>query len=227
MSVFVGIPSYGNHIHEGMLGAFIHATEEKGTVGAVCTSSYSLLARNFNILLAKALNMREVGITHFLLWHADIIPVTSWFLDKMLHLMQKHDCDVLSAIVPVKDQTGLTSTALETEDKWTFQRLTLHETFDKRTSATFSDPNLVVNSGLMLIDITKPWIEQCWFAMEDEIYKEGTQFKVRGISEDWLFSRRAKALGAKLCATREIQVHHAGASKFPNTHAWGSKHTDD
>lgn len=223
--VFVGIPSYGNQIHEGILGAFVKASENQ--VASVCCASYSILTRNFNILLCGALNMRNVGVTHFLLWHADIVPTTDFFIDKMLDLMNKKQADVLSVIIPIKEKTGFTSTAMETDDPWTFKRLTMTEVFDKRCNATFTDPKLVVNSGLMLVDLRKPWVENICFDFEERIYRdENGTFKAGGVSEDWLFSRRAKALGAKLYATREIQAVHMGAHGFTNYAAWGTKAHD-
>ena len=42
-----------------------------------------------------------------------------------------------------------------------------------------------------------------------------------GMSEDWAFSRRARALGATLYATREVSIVHSGMKDYRNDSAWG------
>ena len=44
--------------------------------------------------------------------------------------------------------------------------------------------------------------------------------------EDWLFSRQARANGAKLFATREVKLLHRGPKSFGNMNAWGTAKTD-
>lgn len=93
--------------------------------------------------------------------------------------------------------------------------------------ATFTDPKLLLNTGLMLIDIRKPWIEKCWFEFVDRIEKIDGKFVDVGMSEDWHFSRKAREMGASLWATREISVRHIGGGEFPNDQPWGVLKTDE
>jgi GT2 family glycosyltransferase len=147
----------------------------------------------------------------------------------MVRLLQEHKADVLSVVIPIKNEKGLTSTALDVgigdeDSHWRVKRLTLTEIYNDY-EPTFTHEKLLVNTGLMLVDLRKPWVENVWFAFEDKIIpdpKVPGNFKAVGVSEDWFFSRRARELGAKLYATREISVLHSGTNEFSNASAWGS-----
>ena len=112
---------------------------------------------------------------------------------------------------------------------WRVKRLTLNEIYNDY-EPTFTHEKLLVNTGLMLVDLRKTWVENVWFAFEDKIIpdpKAPGNFKAVGISEDWFFSRRARELGAKLFATREVAVRHVGSADYSNASAWGSLGEDD
>jgi len=151
----------------------------------------------------------------------------------MMSIMEKHRADVLSVVVPLKNDKGLTSTALDMavgdeDPHWRVKRLTLNEIYNDY-EPTFTHEKLLVNTGLMLVDLRKPWVENVWFAFEDKIIPDPKipgYFKAVGVSEDWFFSRRACELGAKLYATREISVLHAGTTEYSNASAWGSLSED-
>lgn len=197
-------------------------------------NSFSILTKNFNILWTAALNMRDDGVTHFAMLHEDIGP-EPWWLDKMMTLMTHNQADILSVIVPIKNNEGMTSTALDVPVPtqkipfpWRVQRLTMHEV--GALAPTFTHSKLLVNTGLMLVDIRKPWVEQCWFEFKDEIIPDPLdprKFIAVGSPEDWNFSRRARALGASIWATREIRVEHWGRSRWANAGTWGTKKTDE
>lgn len=173
------------------------------------------------MLYASALNARKDGITHFCLLHSDVVPDDGW-LDKLVALADMYKADVMSVILPIKDGRGLTSTAIETEDKWHPHRLSLKEIYDK--AATFTDEKILVNSGLMLIDIRKPWAEELCFRFEDSIVKDDKgMFQSQVCPEDWLFSRDAAARGARIYATREIKAIHVGQAHYSNAFVWGLK----
>lgn len=226
--VYLGIPSYGGQVHEGILGAVLHCSNV-GYIGWLEVASRSFLTQNFNHLYVEALNLRDQGITHFCMLHDDIVPEKFW-LDKLMGLMNQHGADMLSAIVPMKNHEGMTSTALEvplgggSDPEWRFKRLTMTEVF-RDYQPTFSHEKLLLNTGLMLIDLSKPWVEKVCFRFENKIIphpdKPG-KLHARSMSEDWLFSRDARALGAKLFATREVKLVHCGKAAYTNTHAWGS-----
>jgi GT2 family glycosyltransferase len=230
-SVYIGIPTYDGRIHKNLANALQKATANR-VAKTTSIITCSILPRAFNLLYAHALNERKNGTSHFCLLHDDIVPEPLW-LDKMMRIMEEHDADVLSVVVPIKNEKGLTSTALDLavgdEDQhWRVKRLTLNEIYNDY-EPTFTHEKLLVNTGLMLVNLRKPWVENVWFAFEDKIVPDPRapgNFKAVGVSEDWFFSRRARELGAKLYATREIAVRHAGSIEYSNTSAWGSLRKD-
>lgn len=227
--VWLGIPSYDGRLHEGILNA-VYAASAGFNLANIQIQYGSWITRNFNACLAAALNHRAKGITHFCLLHEDIHIHDRQWLEKMLGLMQKTGADVLSAVVPIKNEQGLTSTALDEpvgdfDPHWRVRRLTLDEVH-KNFEPTFTHEKLLLNTGLMLIDLSKPWIEELHFEFEDKIIKIGDQFVEVGVPEDWKFSRDAREMGASLWATREIIVEHLGGGRWPNATPWGTLKTD-
>jgi GT2 family glycosyltransferase len=225
--VYIGIPTYDGRVHKNLANALQKATANrypKTTSIITC----SILTRAFNLLYAHALNERKNGTTHFCLLHDDVVPQPLW-LDEMMRVMQKHQADVLSVVIPIKNEKGLTSTALdvgigEEDPHWRVKRLTLTEIYNDY-EPTFTHEKLLVNTGLLLVDLRKSWVENVWFAFEDRIIPDAKvpgDFKAVGVSEDWFFSRRARELGAKLYATREISVLHSGSADYSNSSMWGS-----
>lgn len=230
-TVYLGIPTYDGRVHKNLTTALQNATANRHPkLTSIITSS--ILTRTFNLLFAHALNERENGVTHFCLLHDDVVPEPLW-LDKMMRIMKRAEADVLSVVVPMKDERGLTSTALDfplggSMPHWNVKRLTLTEIYG-HYEATFSHEQLLLNTGLMLVDLRKPWVESVWFAFEDKIIPNPERpghFMVVGVSEDWYFSRAARALGAKLFATREVSVTHTGSRDYSNASAWGSLQED-
>jgi len=226
--VSIGIPVYDQKIDFRIKHA-IDVASLKQKAFKLHFSRSGILPRAFNYLLADALNDRAEGATHFLLWHNDIVPLEPGFLDKMLALMQTHQCDVLSVVSPIKDMRGLTTTALDThpENPHWVKRLTMKEIYESYPP-TWSDEKLLINTGLMLVNMTKPWVENICFNFQETIFKDMKGiYRAAGVSEDWLFSRQAKLLGAKLAVTREISIQHVGYTDFPNTSVWGQLETDN
>ncbi len=229
--VFLGIPCYGNQVNEGVIDA-VACASKRGLVAAKQALNFSILTHTFNMLWASALNHRKTkGITHFALLHADIGPEVLW-LDKMMDLMNEHGADVLSAVSPIKDDKGLTSTALDEpvgghDPYWRVRRLSLHE-IHKKFPGTFTHGKLLVNTGCMLVDLRKPWVEKICFRFENAMLPHPTvegDFMPVVLPEDWAFSRDAKKLGAKLFATREVSLYHEGNIRFTNGE-WGQWQTD-
>jgi GT2 family glycosyltransferase len=175
----------------------------------------------FNSLLCQALNMRaQHGATHFLLWHADTIPTENLWLDKMCDIMMRTGADALSVISPIKDQRGLTSTGRDLGSH-RIKRFTMKEIHAMPETFTFHD--IALNTGLLLIDIRKPWVAECPFDFDSEIRleKEKGIYYATTLSEDWLWSRRAREKGAKLYATRSIAIEHVGSFSYSNQQQWG------
>ena len=236
--ILLGLPTYDSKIHNRLMLALLNEANQPNTPSfSVLTNHSSLLARGFNELYCYALNHRP-EVTHFMMIHADVIPERG-FIGKMYAEMERAGCDVLSVALPLKDNRGLTSTALDMGHKEP-KRLSLKElallpeTFEALDLARLNGNEkvnigpLLVNSGLMLVDLRKPWCEQCWFAITDRIERnEQGIFQPVTDSEDWYFSRRARLLGAKVMATRIIQARHVGNMEFPNWGAWGTHVQDD
>lgn len=187
--------------------------------------SGSLLAHGFNQAWCLALNMREAGeITHFLLLHSDIVPVdTDWF-KQLYNIMRANQLDVLSTIVPLKSSKGLTSTAIEGETVWSPRRLTMTEVM--KMEETWTRPDLLFNSGLLLVNMASPKVTSLYFTINDRISKQDGKWVTDVESEDWNFARQCKHLGLKFGVTRKVKVHHVGTMAYGNYERWGTWETD-
>lgn len=230
--IIIAAPSYDARIEVGTALCITRASQKPEIHPLLRTSECSSLTRGFNALYSEALNERKNGVTHFAMIHSDVVAEHGW-LDKMVELMDKHGADILSAIIPLKSKAGYVSTGLDqsngapmgTPEHYAISNLSLHELY-RMKDATFTDDNLLVNTGLMLVDIRKPWAEKVCFRFENEILNVGDEFKPFEITEDWYYSRAARALGARIFATREVKVKHIGRAAYPNTSAWGTAGAD-
>ncbi len=211
--VFVALPSYNGFIKaQALLGLLLPS--------ATCFLHYelgfgSLLATNFNHLLCKARNSRAEGKwTDFGMHHADISAPPGW-LDVMVEEKRRVGADILSVVVPIKDERRLTSTGTVQEGGH-IRRLTLKEVHQLPETFCAADlaqlgihTPMVVNTGLMLVDFTQPWSDEFHFSIGDAIQKQpdGT-FSPACLPEDWNFSSWANARGLKVYATRKVPVGH-------------------
>lgn len=227
-TIFVGIPSYLSQMHADILYSYVRATRNhERMLGHVDSSA---CAMTFNMLWIQALELAEQKLcTHFLMWHTDILP-EDWFIDKMMDLMEKTGADVLSAVAPLKSNHGSTSTAIDEpvgdEDPYfRVRRLTLKEVH-AMPEKTFTDPKLLLNTGLMLVDLRKPWPDDCYFTIEDKIIRYRGKRTAVMMPEDWGFSRMARKAGKSLWATREVALRHMGMASFPNNSPWGDMERD-
>lgn len=226
--VMVSVATYGGQIYAGLMMAMIQATNKANMI--VGTHQSSAACHGFNQCWQMALNGRKTqGVDYFLLIHADVEP-EAYFIDKMLDLMDKHKAELLSVVLPIKSSDGLTSTAIDEpppggfDGRWFVRRYTMKELFEM--PPTFGHDKLLVNNGLMMVDMRAPWVDEVEFKTETEIrnyhgFRDAVTF-----SEDWYFSREANKRGAKIFATREVIAGHRGITTFPNDHAWGSRETD-
>jgi len=228
IKVFVGIPSYNGEVRWNLTKILTFASE-KGYLSKTNCQCSSAINCNFNSLYAQALNHRGAGITHFLLLHADIdIQEKNW-VDKMVDLSIQHKADVLSAVSPIKSAEGLTSTALDemigSADRPHIRRLTMTEIMKR--PPTWTEDKLLINTGCMLVDITKSWAEDVFFEFEDKLLKDKDgNFYAHFFPEDWNFSRKVRAAGGSIFATREVKLHHIGNSSYPNYTEWGTLKED-
>jgi hypothetical protein len=245
--VFLAVPTYDGSMQTATAHAIHTATNKYrgGLEWADCPSS--LLAMGFNRLLSIGL---ASGCEYFCMLHADVAPDAGW-VDILIDELQAHQADVISAVVPIKNQMGLTSTALDLGDdehKWKCRRLTMKEVFD--LPETFSakdtmlpDRALLINTGCMLFNLSSPWLRNFpGFQVSDYIQPadcqectgqtclkcggHGWRFEVRSESEDWAFGRWLHRQGLKAVATRKVTLRHFGTAFFTNSVPWGKLDTD-
>ncbi len=228
--VYLGMPTSDEMVHQSAVTLKRSCSQLVGRVAAFHIESSTDHMQNFNRLYSAALNARKThGITHFLMIHSDIHPLESGWLDKMVAIAAAVEADVLSAVVPLKSPAGLTSTAIErpTSDGGFSppRRLTMHEIMV--LPETFTEPLLLLNTGLMLVDLRKPWAEDVCFEFESGIVKGADgEFKATSCPEDWNFSRKVRAKGGSMWATRAIPLIHRGKGEYRNDSAWGSVLTE-
>ena len=224
--IFLGMPCYGGIVPESLasLDNAVVPWEKDGYVKSWEISSFH--CRNFNQLWCNALNGRDkFGWTHFAMIHQDVRPHGFW-LSTMLREMRKHGVDLLSVVLPIKNECALTSTALLFENG-ILERLTMRKVMTLPETFTSALAKLLISSGLWICDFTKPWVEEVWFETRDRIVKnpDGT-FKPETVSEDWHFSNLLNKLGVKIMATRAVPCGHWGQCEYRNDSAWGTLETD-
>lgn len=218
--VFLVVPCSNLSCNPDIIGPILVASP-KNQMAAFKTSSYSLVARNFNELFCAALNARKNGITHFCMLHSDIAPHGVGWLDIMLDEMESVNADILSAVVPIKSHQGLTSTAIDesvegSNPLWRPRRLSMQEIIEKYKE-TFTVDKLLVNTGLMLVDIRRSWVNEIYFETKDIILRDSSgNFYAENAPEDWMFSRQARLMNASIYATRKIGVTHYGHQGWLN-----------
>ena len=223
--VFAGMPHYGLVKYEAVQSLFRASLGDCDFIPGHCC--HSLLTNCFNSLLADALNMRKTrGITHFAMLHADVEAAPGW-LDLLWQEMQDHEAGLVSAVIPLKDKRGVTSTAIGTGHLEPARRLTLREVFKLPETFSIEDTGcegkiLLVNTGCFLMDITQPWAEQVLFHIGDQMrLAPDGRYKAECWPEDWGFSVQLAQHGVKVMATRKIQIRHHGNMLFGNDLAWG------
>lgn len=240
--VFLAMPHHADVVHYKAAQSF-HLEATEGACRYRCYAiQTSLLARGMNVLWAQALELADRGeFTHFAMLHSDIAAEKGW-LDKLMAEMEKHDAQVMSAVSPLKDGRGLTSTGVGEPDPWgPVRRLTmaevgqLPETFGRADVTEELDQVLLVNTGCMLVDVRGGWCRETngengdalvYFTIKDRVVREGDRWMVKVRPEDWNFSRMAARQGARVMATQAVKLEHLGGFAYPNHLAWGSWDTD-
>lgn len=236
--VFLGMPTYNHlaHLH----AAVSFASASKGSCLVFrAESKSSLLPDAFNSLWTDALNMRSKhGFTYFAMLHTDIAPAPGW-IDVLLSELQRTGSDLVSAVVPIADGRGVTSTAIDDpNDPWTpLRRLTLKEVYDlpfetfDAALAGYRGHKILVNTGCWICRIDRPWCEACdkvYFDIRTRIIRLADgRFERQVIPEDWFFSRAVQDLGGKVMATRKVKLKHHGQMAYPNDASWGTWQEDE
>jgi hypothetical protein len=221
--LFLALPIYGGQRYNTI--ALLHAFGATPCFDEIfpAENASSLLAYGFNMLWLHALKLRkEQGVTHFLMLHADIVPLDAEWLAQLHSEMERAGAQVLSAVAPIKDGRGLTSTALDGRPP---RRLSMQDVLT--LPVTFTHPDLLVNTGMLLVDLRPAWVEQIYFSITDRITKGADgSYAPECEPEDWHFSRLARRLGVQLWATRRVRLIHAGHAGFSNYEVWGTERQD-
>jgi len=238
-NIFLAIPHYdGTVLATSIIMACTRQYTGKGFV-AIKEHGASALCSNFNFLWCAALNMP--GITHFAMLHADIIPM-EWWLDVLMREMEKEKAQLVSTIVPIKDNAGVTSTGIVYDQHhWTPKRrftmselMSMPSTFDAE-GCGYPGGKLVLNTGCWLADLRDPrWKTKepdgklvAHFEMRDMIYENNGKFENHFEPEDFFFSRKVQELGMRAVATRKPAVTHIGNYGFQNSGIWGEWKKDE
>lgn len=227
--IFIGMPHYGqidSHAARAMLSRASWRPTASMDIGS------SFLTDAFNTLWCAALNQRKDGVRYFAMLHADIAPAPGW-VDILLDELTRLNAGVVSAVSPIKDVRGLTSTGIDDPDtRWEpLRRLTMREvhrlpeTFDAE-DAGHPGHTLLVNTGCFLADLSRPWAQQICFEVHNEIVCEGGVFRPRAIPEDWDFSRQLRQHGVSVYATRKVRLAHRGTWDYRNDLPWGAWDVD-
>ena len=191
---------------------------------------------DFNGLWAQALNEFEAGaITHFAMLHSDIAPLGDW-IDVLLAELDR-GFDLVSAIAPIKDSRGVTSSGIGDEsDNWhPFRRFTMAEvcrmpeTFTASTIG-YGHRFLLHNSGCWACDLRSGLFNRtnevgeliAHFDFPRRVVRRDGKFVNDSESEDWFFSRKIHKLGARSAITRKVKLTHKGPIAMPNDEPWGS-----
>jgi hypothetical protein len=225
VKTLLAMPRYSGTVNMEAAGAFFRSASADSVLNPEGFSpAGSLLPTVFNVCWSRARTLYRRGeCTHFAMVHADMGAPPGW-IDTLHEQMQLANVDLISAVVPIKDMRGLTSTAIDdTGDPWRVRRLTLKEV--DALPETFTDEDLggklLVNTGLWLCRLGD-WCRKVCFRQQDCIIEqEDGQDAARTIPEDWDFSRQLKALGVRIAATKAVRVKHYGEMPFASWEKWG------
>jgi hypothetical protein len=229
VKVFLAVPHYDCIVPQALPG-LIQASLE-GRVATLNLEGGSLLAMVFNKLWCRALEERDrVGLTHFSMHHADIEAPAGW-LDVLLDEQARVGADVLSCVVPIKDNRGLTSTGTRDPETGRIRRFTLREVFDMPETFSIEDTDtpghwLMVNTGMWVCDFTRPWVAEVCFSILDGMAWENGARVARALPEDWNFSGWCAQRGLKVWATRKVPLIHHGRAGYTSARVWGEWNTD-
>lgn len=246
--VLIGSPNHDGRMDaDGAAALYCLPSNQKHECHAVNKTS-SLLTLNCNILWCHALNARADGFTWFAMLHSDIRPDNYW-VDTLIDEAEKYGADMVSAVVPIKDHRGLTSTGVFNKKRpWLPEyRITLHqvhnalpETFDlSGVFAALGVPGdepfaphdlwtLDVNTGCCVVRLDRDWADLgVYFENHDRIVLKDGKWVPETQSEDWVFSRKISNAGGKVMATRRVRCWHNGSGTWRSDKVWGQETDED
>jgi hypothetical protein len=187
----------------------------------------SLLAHCFNRCLVKC--HKVGGFDYFALLHADM-QAERGFLGVLVDEMERHDLDALHAVVPIKNTSGLTSTAVAySDDEWSVpRRITVRELADLPQTFTIEDLQehydadakvLLPNTGCLMLRCGEWLSDFPGFSIQDRIIEGGAKTEV--VPEDWNFGFWAARNDVRVGGTKAVKISHWGRWAFCNNEQWG------
>lgn len=242
--VLLGLPSgYGTPNLASAISAFNNQADADVKV-FIKPETGSSLSHNFNKCWLQALGCVNNPITHFAMLHDDVSVSPLW-ISTLLDVMDETKADLVSAVIPIKNLHGLTSTGYGDPNDWyDYRRLTMKEACELPETFTIDDlPEqkqagkcLLINTGCWIADMRRaqwnikdPLTGQLAFHFWQDhritIWPDGI-YCPEFCPEDWNWSRLCHKYGLKVVATRKVKVLHHGNQAYPNDHAWGDA-TDD
>jgi hypothetical protein len=240
--IFLFCPTHDARMDHRTAARFFKNATTRPHIHMVGTNS--LLAFNFNLAYASALNLRHEypSLKWFVMLHSDIAP-ENWWVDKLIKVADEHGADLMSTVIPFKSPEGITSTAIahEMDSMSVYARLTMKQvlalpkTFDIDTACEHLRSKvptdlrlpdcpasvLLVNSGCMALRMDKTWSNQLHFTITDDIIVKNNRFEALVLSEDWHLSHQVANNGGKVFATTEVQATHLGNGMFSNDQPFG------
>lgn len=238
--IFVAVPT-PEHVHKRALPGLCAPSLSRTRAWCIRVEGHSMLNKSFNDLLCMAMNERsDYGWRYFVMHHSDIEAEIGW-LDKLMDEYHRVGADVLSAVMPIKDPRGVTSTGWRNK-AGVVTRVTMDELWGKEPlPMTFciddlSDQegdHLLINTGLMVFDMEASWVEP-WllaegFCSTDKVFKDPVtgMFSASSFTEDWSFSEYCHAHDLKCMATKAVKCTHHGAAGYDNFRSWGEWKKDE
>jgi SAM-dependent methyltransferase len=183
------------------------------------------LPHSFNCLLCQCLDWMDQGrCTHLAMIHSDVTAERGW-LDLLAEEMHIHGFAAISSVVAIKDpDQDRTSTAIGSKsDPWHAKRY-IHRrqyggmptTFTGKDVCEGDDEVLLINTGLMLLDLRHPFWDTFCFQVPTAIFKvDGKRCPIFR-PEDWEMSRELDKAGVPYGATWRPFVEHLGGKAWDN-----------
>lgn len=186
----------------------------------LCTSA---TPHTFNGLIAEALDWYDDGrATHYASIHSDVMPRGPW-LNQHWAEMRRTGAALVATNIAIKNETGKTSTAVgQKSNPWRVSRWitkedlrNLPDTFSTADVAKSDDDVLLINTGLILIDLSHDcWRDWTGFEYRTRIVKGTSGRECQFQPEDWLLSRYLDECGAKYVATSKVTCEHIGTKGY-------------
>lgn len=241
-TVYLALP-VGSSVAAGLIWTVNRCSRKHQVIPRMFGSGFPCL--NFNRLWAEALNHSQWGTleywghTYFAMSHGDIKAEDGW-IDTLIDELERVDADVMSAVIPIKSEHGLTSTGIMDQPDGRTRRFTLKEIFELPETFSIKDtikPEavLAINDGLFVCRWTGPWVKRFpGFSCDDAIVcDDGGIFRGHSFSEDWKWAQWLATENRwhfgdplRIFATRRVLLWHSGKIDFSNDEPWGTWDTD-